>query len=108
MKNLPVSAPHDYLVLTAIGLTKAQAQCYGLLAPGYGLSAAALAQRLGVSSTNLYRLLKDLKQKGFVTEIGIVPPTKYRAVPLTRALVTYADYQRQQVKGLIVLQEQNL
>jgi sugar-specific transcriptional regulator TrmB len=104
MKDL--ATVKDYWALATIGLSKTQAECYGVLAEGYGLSAKKLATKLGVSSSNLYRVLKDLRVKGFITEIRIVSPTTYRVVPLSYALVNYAEYQRQQVKQLIARQEQ--
>jgi sugar-specific transcriptional regulator TrmB len=95
-----------YLGLTAIGLSKTEARCYSLLNI-YWFSASELAKQLGVSRPNLYGSLKDLCSKGFVEQRRIVSPTKYKAVPLNTALVAYAEYQRNQVRDLIVTQEQN-
>jgi sugar-specific transcriptional regulator TrmB len=103
---IPSLDSESYLRLTNIGLTKTQARCYALLQP-YGLSATNLAERLGISRTNLYGSLKDLRKKGFITERHIVGPTKYTMVPLPQALVAYAEYQHHQVRDLVALQQQN-
>lgn len=100
------ASSEGYGGLSAIGLTKTQARCYGLLSTVYGLSAGELAKRLGVSRTNIYPLLKDLHTKGFLAELRITAPTTYKAIPLTHALEAYADYQRHKVRQLIILQQQ--
>jgi sugar-specific transcriptional regulator TrmB len=91
--------------LTTIGLTKTQACCYGILSQGRGQSAPELAKQVGVNRNTLYRMLQNLQEKGFIEKWHIIGPAKYRGVPLTHALVAYADYQRRQVKELIVLQQ---
>lgn len=98
--------PEAFDGLMGIGLTKIQARSYGLVANGHGMSIGDMAKHLHVSRTNLYQPIKDLHQKGFLTEWALTSPNMYRAVPLPAALVNYADYQRKQVKDLIVLQQQ--
>jgi sugar-specific transcriptional regulator TrmB len=98
--------PSDFDGLTSIGLSKTQARTYGLIASGQGMTINEMAKRLSVNRTTLYRSIKDLHHKGFVTEWRLTSPNFYRAVPLPFALVNYADYQHKQVKDLIVLQQQ--
>jgi sugar-specific transcriptional regulator TrmB len=105
MKDLHVLAAEDFNALETIGLTKIQARCYGLLNAVSGLSAGELAKRLEVNRPNMYPILKDLQEKGFIISFQITRPTTYRFVPLTQALVVYAEYQRRQVRDLIALQQ---
>lgn len=97
------AAAGDFLVLTAIGLTKTQARCYGLLSSGKGWHAGGIAKQLNVSRTTIYRQLEDLSRKGFVLKHHIIGATTYRWVPLPQALVNYQDYQLRQVRSLLTL-----
>ena len=99
-------AADDVRALTTIGLTKHQARCYAfLLGQTASFSAGELAQELKTSRTYLYPLLEDLRIKGFVEKWQIIGSAQYRAVPLQQALVAYTDYQRQQVRQLLVKEQ---
>lgn len=96
----------DFNSLMSIGLTKTQSRCYNLLSEGRSLSASQLAEQLKVSRTGLYPQLMDLHAKGFIKQWRLTAPTLYRSVPLAQALVIYADYQRLQVREIIIWQQQ--
>ena len=92
----------EYKKLRSIGLSKIAISCYESLFQDGATNVVQLAKRLRRPRTGLYRVLKQLENKGFVTGLKTeTQPVYYYAEPLDEALQRYADYQRRLVSKLI-------
>jgi sugar-specific transcriptional regulator TrmB len=99
----------NYSVLMKLGLNKTAVSCYEKLFELGGVSVAQLAENLELPRTGLYRVLKQLETKGFLSSVRAASqPTYFFATPLHKALENYAHYQRQAVRDLINEQKEIL
>ena len=92
----------EYQTLEGLGLSKTAVACYESLFNNGGTDVVHLAERLGLPKTGLYRILKQLELKGFITSLKTeAQPTYFFAVRLDEALHNYAAYQHRLVSELI-------
>jgi len=99
----------SYAKLKAVGLSKIAIKCYASLSQDGSANAYMLAERLKLSRTGIYRVLKDLEQKGFVVGIKTdQQPTYFYATPVEKALELQADYSKRLLHNLIVEQKASL
>ncbi len=85
----------DYEILRKIDLSKTAVACYESLFKDGGASVPQLAERLRKPRTGLYRVLKQLETKGFVNSLKTeAQPVYFSAVPISKALHNYAEYQK--------------
>lgn len=106
---MPKSFVSDYSVLMKLGLSKTAVACYEELFNQGGTHVLQLAEHLELPRTGLYRVLRELELKGFLTSLRTVSqPTYFFARPLDKALENYTRYQREKVKNLINKQKEIL
>jgi sugar-specific transcriptional regulator TrmB len=106
---MPQSVMPDYLGLARLGLSKTAIKCYESLFSHGGASVPQLAERLKLSRTGLYRVLKHLETTGLVTSLKTASqPCYYFAEPIDKALGVYAGYWRGQLGQLISEQKEVL
>jgi sugar-specific transcriptional regulator TrmB len=99
----------DYQVLAQIGLSQKAIKCYEALFNNGGCNAPQLAKELNQPRTSLYRILKQLEAKGFVTSLKTeAQPIYFFAQPLDKAMRKYASYQEQLMRELINQQNEIL
>ena len=83
-----------YKVLRNFGFSGTAILCYETLFKRGGASVPQLARRLGKPRTGLYRVLRQLEDKGFVSVVKTgTQPTYFYAEPIEAALSKYTDYQ---------------
>lgn len=83
-----------YKVLRNFGFSGTAILCYETLFKRGGASVPQLARRLGKPRTGLYRVLRQLEDKGFVSVVKTgTQPAYFYAEPIEAALSKYTDYQ---------------
>jgi sugar-specific transcriptional regulator TrmB len=83
-----------YQVLRDFGFSRTAILCYETLFERGGASVPQLARRTGKPRTGLYRVLRQLEDKGFVSAVKTgTQPTYFYAEPVEAALSKYTDYQ---------------
>jgi sugar-specific transcriptional regulator TrmB len=75
----------EVTTLTDLGLTLVQAKTYLAIARSGVLNINALSEASKVPRTDLYRVLKDLENRGFVERV-IANPTQFKAIPIGECL----------------------
>ena len=91
-----------YIALRKLGLSKLAIGCYANLFEEGAASIPRLAVRLETSQSSLYRVLKDLEAKGFLTSVNSSDYLRcFYAEPINKALRAYADYQHRAVHDLV-------
>ncbi len=84
----------SYKVLRDFGFSQTALACYEDLFEHGGASAGQLAERSGKPRASLYRALRQLEAKGFVTAVKTEgQPSYFYATPVETALRRYIDYQ---------------
>jgi sugar-specific transcriptional regulator TrmB len=99
----------SYKSLKSLGFSPVAISCYESLFEHGGTNVPDLAKRLKHPRTGLYRILKQLEAKGFLTKLKTdLQPTYYFAIDIEEALSNYDDYQRHVLHKLISHQRQEL
>jgi sugar-specific transcriptional regulator TrmB len=75
----------NVLTLTELGLTGAQAKIYLTLVKSNNLTANMISKLSGVARSDVYRVLSELEEDGFVARI-ISKPEEFRAVSIGECL----------------------
>lgn len=91
-----------YKVLRNFGFSGTAILCYETLFKRGGASVPQLARRLGKPRTGLYRVLRQLEDKGFVSAVKTeAQPAYFYAEAVEAALRKYTDYQWRIAEGLM-------
>ncbi len=91
-----------YQILSDFGFSATAILCYETLFKRGGASVPQLARRLGKPRTGLYRVLRQLEDKGFVSAVKAkAQPSYFYAEPVEAALRKYTDYQWRIAEGLM-------
>jgi len=91
----------QFEVLQKVGLTKTGVRCYASLQEQGPARARRLAGRLDLPATNLYGVLADLVEQGFVSRVKLTSrPALFIARPLNEAMREHFVYQSRLVRGL--------
>jgi sugar-specific transcriptional regulator TrmB len=80
-------ADENVLTLTNLGLTVAQAKVYLALAKSNNLKANMISKLSGVARSDVYRVINELEEDGFVARI-ISKPEEFHAVSIDECLCT--------------------
>lgn len=80
-----------------LGLSEKETDCYFSLIQEGSLTAAELGKKIDVSPNAVYRLIKNLKEKGFVVELG-GHPRKFQARPPEVAFDAILENQTTQIQ----------
>jgi sugar-specific transcriptional regulator TrmB len=96
-----------YLLLKSLGFSKNMVACYASLHSSGAATALELADRIHISQTSIYRPLRKLEARGFITSLKTPPhPRYYYSVKLVKALDYFADYQRALLKPLLKVEKE--
>ncbi len=94
-------------ILRKIGLTAGEAKLYNyMMHNARAVYARELIDLTRLSSSAVYRLLSQLKQKGFVTSVELPDGQRFHRVPLTHALDNFGRYQRHVLVPMIYWERQ--
>lgn len=85
--------------LKNLGLSPVAIQTYNQLLDKGAMTVSKLARSLDTLPQSLYRIIVELEEKGFITEIGDYPQ-QFQARPLANALDHYLEYQKRLVESL--------
>ncbi len=92
---------NDFSTLSKLGLSRLGIACYASLLEDGNATARVLAKRLGKSDKSLYRMLRELEEKGFVTTFkGEQQPLYFYAIKLDIAVQKLSLYQQHVVVEL--------
>jgi len=69
--------------------------------PHHRGTAPELIETLSKPSSSVYRALENLKRYGFITSVHFIGSAIVEARPLDHALISYAEYQRHQVRDIL-------
>jgi len=90
----------DIATLKALGLTIVQSKVYLALATANALTIGALSDRSKVPRTDLYRVIKELEQKGLVERI-IAAPVEFNAISLKEGINVLINRKNQETHELL-------
>jgi sugar-specific transcriptional regulator TrmB len=86
--------------LMALGLTFVQSKAYIVLATSNALTIETLSKRAKVPRTDLYRVVKELEQKGLVERI-ITAPVEFKAISLKEGINVLINRKNQENRELL-------
>jgi len=88
--------------LVKLALTPDEVRCFQLLVAEGSLNAKSLGKGIGVLPNAVYRLITNLKQKGFIVELD-THPISFQALPPDIAINAYAQNKLKEINQLITL-----
>ena len=85
--------------LVKLGLSSDEAQCYIELIKQGSLTTAQLAQKIGILPNAVYRLVRKLQERGFVTILNTYPVT-FQAIPPSTAIESYVGQKNKEFEEI--------
>lgn len=85
--------------LIKLGLSPDEAQCYTELVKQGSLTTAQLAQKVGILPNAVYRLVRKLQERGFVTILNTYPVT-FQAIPPSVAIESYVGQKNKEFEEI--------